>query len=341
MSAADPRFSVLLPAHNRSDVVGLAIASVLAQSEPDFELLIACDGCTDATVDVVRSFDDQRIRLLDLPKAPFFGYANRNIALRQARGRLIAYMAHDDLLFSDHLAMLGDMLDRSGVDWAYSRPLWVSTDGCIVPFCTNLELVDEREDFFLRRNTIPLSCVTHTRAALEQAGYWPEDSPAAADWILWRRMIGADQPVAYLREPTTLHFSATWKQSRHACMDEVRTLLDIADRSVWWPTALRIPVAAEPEQVAAWRAMRYRAGWTAAVRRGVETVIDRVAWNVIHRPAPTVSKTRTWKRRIAKLLGRLGGRPIARPHRGTGSNGEAAVRAGGSRNREARLGGQA
>ena len=61
MTAADPRFSVLLPAHNHSDVVGLAIASVLAQSEPNFELLVACDGCTDATVDVVRSFADARI----------------------------------------------------------------------------------------------------------------------------------------------------------------------------------------------------------------------------------------------------------------------------------------
>ncbi len=313
MMATTPRFSVLLPTHNRSDVVGLAIASALAQSEPDFELLVVCDGCTDTTVDVVRSFADPRIRLLDLPKAPFFGYANRNVALRQARGRLIAYAAHDDLLFPDHLAALGDLLDRSGVDWAYSRPLWVSTDGCIVPFGTNLELADERQDFLLHRNTIPSSCVVHTRAALERCGYWPEDSPAGADWILWRRMIGTDLPVAYLRQPTTLHFSANWRKSRHACMEQVRTLLDIADRSAWWPPALRIPVVAEPEQIAAWRAMQHRREWTCTVRRGVETVVDRLAWNVIQQPPPAAAEPPRKRRGLRKLLGRVGDRLLGSP----------------------------
>lgn len=313
MMASTPRFSVLLPTHNRSDVVGLAISSVLAQTETDFELLVVCDGCTDTTIDVVRSFTDPRIRLFALPKAPFFGYANRNIALRQARGRLVAYAAHDDLLFSDHLATLGDLIDRSGVDWAYSRPLWVSTDGCIVPFATNLELADEREDFLLRRNTLPSGCVVHARAALERCGYWPEDSPEAADWILWRRMIGSDDPVAYLRQPTMLHFSATWRKSRHACMEQVRTLLEIADRSAWWPPALRIPPADAPEQAAAWHALQHGDDWTGAVRRGAADVIDRLAWNLIQQPPADAPKPPRRRRGLRKLLGRVGDRLLGSP----------------------------
>ncbi len=277
-----------MPTHNRADVLGFAITSVLAQSDPDFELLIVADGCTDRTRDVVASFSDPRIRFFDLPKAPYVGYANRNVALRQARGKLIAFAAHDDLLLPNHLALMGDLLDRSGVAWGYSRPLWVSTDGIIVPFCTNLGLADEMHDFLERGNTIPANCVVHSREALEQVDFWPEDVPSAADWELWRRILAATGgSAAYLRQPTTLHFSANWRQSRFSAMAEVRTLLAIADSASWWPAILRHGPGELPEQAALWRQIEAGGGsWVLALRTAIDTVIDRVAWMTVREFQP-------------------------------------------------------
>lgn len=288
MSAAKPRFSILLPTHNRADVLGLAIASVLAQTEPDFELLIVADGCTDSTLDVIAEFKDPRIRLFDLPKAPHFGYANRNIALSEAKGRLIAYMAHDDLLLPDHLELMGNLLDSSNVSWGYSRPLWVSTDGIVVPFCVNLNLSDERQYFLEQHNTIPASCVVHTRGALERAGFWPEDIASAADWELWKRIIkDGSGNIAFLRKPTTLHFSANWKSSRHSRMKEVQTLLSIADHAEWWPDILRYPSKEKPEQVLLWNAIKSgKNAWTCDFREAIDTVIDRIAWMAIQKLLP-------------------------------------------------------
>jgi glycosyltransferase involved in cell wall biosynthesis len=277
-----PRFSILLPAHNRADVLGFAIASVLEQSETDFELLIVADGCTDGTADVVASFADPRIRFFDLPKAPHLGYANRNVVLRQARGHLVAYAAHDDLMLPDHLALLGNLLEQNGAAWCYSRPLWVSTDGVIVPFCTNLGLADELRAFLQDRNTIPTSCVAHSRAALEQVGFWPEDVPFAADWVLWRRMITRGGSAAYFRQPTNLHFSANWKQSRFSGISEVKVLLEIADNASWWPSILRNTSAAEPEQATIWRAIKIGGDpWVKNLREATEAVIDRIAWMAV------------------------------------------------------------
>lgn len=283
-SGRPPRFSVLMPTHNRPEVLGFAIASVLAQTEPDFELLVAADGCTDGTAALVRGIDDPRLRFFDLPKAPGFGYANRNIALRQARGRLIAFAAHDNLLLPDHLALMGALLEETGADWGYSRPLWVTTDGMLIPFGTNLTLEDERRDFRERGNSIPASCVVHTRDALERAGYWPEEEPDSGDWHLWHGILrGSAHPPAYLPQPTCLHFSANWRKSRYSQRPEVAAILAIADTATWWPEILRQSVlGGRLEQAAIWPVVQSGGlAWCRRLRAATEVVLTRLAWGAI------------------------------------------------------------
>jgi Glycosyl transferase family 2 len=285
-----PRVSILLPTHNRADVVGLAIQSVLAQTETDFELLVVADGCTDGTVALVSSIGDPRIRLYDLPKAPYFGYANRNIALRDACGEYVAFAAHDDLLFPDHLQLLIDRLEAAGREWIYSRPLWVSTDGAIIPFATNLTIADELAYFLTVANTIPAACVLYRRSCLDRDGYWPEDVPNAADWRHWIAIIegGGRRNLAYLETPTCLHFSADWKHSRHAGMEQVRIWLEIADASAWWPDVLRytIPPGIVEQHVIAAAMRAGGAVWVDLLRAAIDLVIDRVAWDDIRAVRP-------------------------------------------------------
>ena len=178
-----PQFSILLPTHNRAEVLQFAIHSVLAQTVEDFELLIVGDGCTDNTADVVTSFNDPRIRWFGLPKAPYFGYANRNIALRQAKGALIAFMAHDDLWLPDHLEILSNAFKDEKTEIAYSRPMWVVPDGAIVPGTFDLRENRTLDSFLNRkRNGIPAGCVAHRRTCFSKYGYGNESLPKCGDW---------------------------------------------------------------------------------------------------------------------------------------------------------------
>ena len=60
----DPHFSVVMPALNAVDTVRAAIASVLRQTTPSFELIVVDDGSTDGTADVVQRTSDPRVRLV-------------------------------------------------------------------------------------------------------------------------------------------------------------------------------------------------------------------------------------------------------------------------------------
>jgi len=62
MSEKIPTVSVIIPTYNRAHLVGRAIRSVLNQTFQDFEIIVVDDGSTDNTEEVVKSFNDPRIR---------------------------------------------------------------------------------------------------------------------------------------------------------------------------------------------------------------------------------------------------------------------------------------
>jgi succinoglycan biosynthesis protein ExoO len=90
-----PRVSVVVPAHNVEPWIGKAIASVLTQTEPSFELLVVDDCSTDATREVIRSIHDARLRLIESERNGGTSAA-RNRAISQARGEWIALLDADD-----------------------------------------------------------------------------------------------------------------------------------------------------------------------------------------------------------------------------------------------------
>src|SRR5215216_328428 len=216
-SQHSPRVSILLPTHNRADVLPFAIRSVLAQTVQDFELLIVGDGCTDNTSEIVQSFNDSRIHWFDLPKGPAFGYANRNIVLQAARSNYIAYMTHDDLWLCDHLEQLLQLFDDDTIEIAFSRPLWVIPPGMIVPGIYNLNDAPTLNIFLNIRNEIPSDCVIHRRNCFSKYGYWDDKLTISADWDLWKRIIkgGGERNFAYLSDGTCLHFKANWRDETY------------------------------------------------------------------------------------------------------------------------------
>jgi glycosyltransferase involved in cell wall biosynthesis len=99
-----PTVSVIMPAFNVEPYVGDAIRSALAQTYPDFELIVVDDGSKDGTADVVRSLarEDKRVKLVQQANRGLAGA--RNSALRASRGEFFALLDSDDLWEPEFLA---------------------------------------------------------------------------------------------------------------------------------------------------------------------------------------------------------------------------------------------
>lgn len=95
------RFSVLIPAYNREKYIVQTIDSVLSQTFTDYEVIVADDGSTDQTVQLLESYGT-RVKVIQQPKQGT--EAARNAAAAQACGEYLVMLDSDDLLFPCALA---------------------------------------------------------------------------------------------------------------------------------------------------------------------------------------------------------------------------------------------
>jgi glycosyltransferase involved in cell wall biosynthesis len=109
---AVPRVTVVMAVHNAAQFVREAIASVLAQTYRDFELIVVDDSSSDNSLSILESFDDARIRII---RHQTNGGAalSRNNALAAARGELVAILDADDVCVPTRLERQVAFLDAN------------------------------------------------------------------------------------------------------------------------------------------------------------------------------------------------------------------------------------
>ncbi len=106
--------SVIIPVYNRQDVVSECVQSVLAQSDPDFEIILIDDGSTDRTMEICRELAMQDTRIVLLEGGHGGVSAARNRGLEAARGEYLLFLDSDDVIHPMLLEALVAGLEDSG-----------------------------------------------------------------------------------------------------------------------------------------------------------------------------------------------------------------------------------
>ena len=164
-----PRVTVVCATYNRSNVLIHSIESLIRSTFSDWRLLVVGDACTDDTASIVASFNDPRIRFVNLEKN--FGEQSRpnNIGAGLADTPYVAFLNHDDLYFPDHLDRAVAHIESTGADLVFSA----------------VAVAEPRTPEELRANKLKFTVV----GVSPEKTYQPFVFAPASGWLLRRGLV--------------------------------------------------------------------------------------------------------------------------------------------------------
>jgi glycosyltransferase involved in cell wall biosynthesis len=183
-----PRVAVIITTYNRRDFVGEAVASVLAQSVADFELLVVDDGSTDNTEEVVRPYlQDKRVRYVS--KANGGQASALNFGLARTSAPLVCFLDSDCRWLPEKLeAQLAALRDHPAVGVVYGENEVIDASGQVTGRMTMSRFSGRVVTQLLYDNFVNFNCSMIRRELLERVGAFNEQLRRNPDYDLWLRM---------------------------------------------------------------------------------------------------------------------------------------------------------
>lgn len=198
-----PKVTFLMTVYNGEKYLKEAITSILNQTFKDFELVVIDDWSTDSSAEMVKSFNDPRIRLIR-NRENLGPYKSSNIGLKLARGKFIARMDADDVSLPDRLENELSIIEKK------------NDIGMVACWIT---IVDENNDYIGewhadRENNSPeeiyytlffKNCIAHSSVLFKKdivvkLGGYNEAFRKSQDYELWIRLSKIAKIVKIKRE---------------------------------------------------------------------------------------------------------------------------------------------
>ena len=183
------KVSVIIPTHNRADLLEKAVQSILDQTFTDFEILVCDDASTDNTPEVIERFKDERI-LYTRYETNRGVIEVRNNAVTNSRGEYIAFLDDDDEWFPTKLekqvALLDGSPDKLGAVYTGSCSIDMKLGRIMKVSCPTYRgniLSD-----LLKGNFITTSSIVIKKLCFEKLGLFDPEYKSASDFDMWIRI---------------------------------------------------------------------------------------------------------------------------------------------------------
>lgn len=190
----NPLISVCIPNYNYEKFIGETIESVLAQTYENFELIIVDNGSTDSSAEIIKSYNDPRIKFYQ-NETNIPVYQNINNAQKLAQGELVAVLHSDDLYEPNFLEEIVKAYEEYPSQKVFVTGVYLyhhEENKVIIqrPFSTGgLKVKLEVLLRLCKENNIGNGVnVVYHRDCLEKSGMFSDEFKYSADYDLWFRL---------------------------------------------------------------------------------------------------------------------------------------------------------
>jgi len=222
--------TVLIPTFDHGRLIRHALGSAQAQTLRDIEIFVVGDGAPAETRETVEraAAQDPRIRYFENPKGERLGERWRHEALAEASGRIVCYLADDDLWFPDHVETMAGLL--ADADFAGALQGRAYPDGRLYGQCSNFALPQYRNPNAAIGSKLGISGGAHTLAFYRRLpkGWQPAPADVRSDQHMWQQFFATPgcRAVSSFR-PTCMTFISELR--RHMSPEERERELES-----WW-----------------------------------------------------------------------------------------------------------
>lgn len=188
-----PRVSVCIPSYNHAAFLPAGLDSVLSQSYPDFEIIVADDGSTDGCLAIARGYErdhPDKVRVVTHAGGENRGVtATFNLAVTNSNGEYLAWLGSDDVWLPGKLEAQVQQLDRHP-QWGlvYSLAEIIDSEGKPTGDMTGKDLTHDLIPGLIAGNFIPNLTVVHRRSCIEAYGMY-DPALLYSDWEMWLRLV--------------------------------------------------------------------------------------------------------------------------------------------------------
>jgi glycosyltransferase involved in cell wall biosynthesis len=181
--------SIILTVYNGEKFLREAIDSILNQMYQEFELIIIDDGSTDSTLQIINSYSDSRIRLIENGQNRGQSYS-RNLGIKKSKGEYIAIMDADDIAYKERIQKQLDYLINNDADICFTWADLIDSEGTV------MDIKKTTENNNLLRAKLLFECpLIHPTAFWRKSTFiqndlwYDEKCTYAQDYELWSRAI--------------------------------------------------------------------------------------------------------------------------------------------------------